>query len=80
MGIFLLVTSVQSKINANLSRALLVSLPASILGTVGAGGFTRILMMSYDACIRKSSNFTAVKSIFLGGKTTVSAFTSALVV
>ena len=43
------------KINDNLSIAILVSSPDSILGTFVAGGFVVILMMSFATCVRKLS-------------------------
>ena len=49
--------------------AFLVSSPDSRLVTIYAGGFSRIVMMSSAACVRKPLKITIV-----------SAFTSALVV
>ena len=68
------------KINDSFSREFLVSFPSSRIGTVGSGVFARILMMSSSARVRKSSIFTAGKFICFGKNTTLSAFTSSLVV
>ena len=46
----------------------MVSLPASRIGTVDAGVSVIILMMSYAACVRKLSIFTAGKLIFFREK------------
>ena len=54
MGILLLLPSILSKINANFSKSFLFSFLASTLGTVGAGGFADIVMISSAACVIKS--------------------------
>ena len=72
--------SVRSKSNTNFSRKFLVSSPYSRLGTVGAGGFTRVIMMPSSDFVIKSPNYTALKLVCYGKNTTVSEFTSALVV
>ena len=76
---FLLVPSVLSKINANFSRAFLVLSPSSGLGIVCAGGFTRVIMMPSSDFVIKSPNYAALKLVCYGKNTTLSEFTSALV-
>ena len=68
----LLVTSIQTKINANLCRAFLVLFTDLRLGIVGAVGFTMIAMMSSPSCVRKSSIFTTGKPICVGNEHSIS--------
>ena len=53
--------------------------PACKLGVVVEGGSVKIVIMSFTACLKKSSIFTFGKGMAVGKKITMSTYRSILV-